>query len=353
VRFIDRSSDADGTVVAHSWNFDDGTTSVLRNPSHTFETPGEFEVTLRVTDDRGGSSSPARQVVSVRANRPPVADFRADPRRGDAPLTVSFSNRSTDPEGEIVVFGWTFGDGTGSITENPTHTFLRPGDYVVTLMVRDNQGTTSEPRRETISVRGTAPPSSDTPPPPSGGGEPPPPPADDNRAPRADFRVDAKSGIAPLAVSFTDNSSDPDGSVTGFSWNFGDGTESTLANPAHTYEQAGRFVATLTVTDDRGMSSEERREVISVSANRRPRADFRADPRRGDAPLTVSFTDRSSDPDGEVVAYSWEFGDGTSSTESDPTHTYSAPGRFEATLMVIDNRGATSEQSVREIIEVK
>jgi PKD repeat protein len=346
VKFTDRSSDADGAIVTRSWDFGDGTRSGLRNPSHTFETPGEFAVTLTVTDDQGEVSAPARQVVSVGANRPPAADFRAEPRRGNAPLTVSFSNRSTDPDGEIVVFGWTFGDGTGSVAEDPTHTFRRPGEHIVTLMVRDDQGTTSEPRRETISVRGSAPPGPDTNP-PGGGGEPPA----DNRAPRADFTVDVRSGIAPLTVTFTNRSSDPDGSVTGFSWDFGDGTESTAADPTHTYEQAGRFTVTLTVTDNFGMSSEERRETINAGANRPPRADFRVDVRSGTAPLTVTFTNRSSDPDGSVTGFTWDFGDGAESTAANPTHTYEQAGRFVVTLVVTDDLGTTSDQQ-RETIDV-
>jgi PKD repeat protein len=197
----------------------------------------------------------------------------------------------------------------------------------VTLMVTDDQGITSEPKRETITVHG-------------------------NRRPLADFRATPRRGNKPLTVTFTSLSSDPDGDVVAFGWNFGDGRGSIEENPTHTYTSAGEFVVTLMAADERGLTSEVKRQTVSVKVNQPPRADFRADPRRGEAPLTVTFANRSSDPEGDRMTFTWDFGDGTTGTETNPEHSYAGTGMFEVTLTATDYRGARSEQPKREIIEV-
>ena len=110
---------------------------------------------------------------------------------------------------------------------------------------------------------------------------------------------------------------------------------------------------TLIAMDERGEASTQKRETVTVVMNRPPRADFSAKPQRGDGPLTVTFTDRSSDPDGDGLSWRWDFGDGTRSTERNPTHTYTRAGKFEVSLTVIDNKGARSEQPKRKTIEVE
>ena len=337
VEFTNLSSDPDGDVVAFGWDFGDGTGSTEENPTHTYTKTGQFKVTLVVTNSLGQSSRPQRENIEAIANRPPRAEFRASPRRGDAPLTVMFMDRSSDSDGVVMGYSWDFGDSGTSTEANPTHTYVRPGEFMVTLMVMDDRGMMSPLRRESISVKGGA-----------DGGSP-----RENRAPKADFRADPRRGVWPLTVTFTNRSSDPDGEVVAFSWDFGDGRGSTEETPMHTYMSAGEFMVTLMVMDDGGMTSTPKRESISVGANRAPTADFRADTRRGEAPLAVSFTNRSNDPDGEVVEFSWDFGDGRTSIDENPTHIYTAPGSYVVMLMVTDDRGTVSEKPKRDTIDVK
>jgi PKD repeat protein len=89
----------------------------------------------------------------------------------------------------------------------------------------------------------------------------------------------------------------------------------------------------------------------ALAQNKAPTANFQADPRRGDVPLTVQFTDGSSDADG-IARWSWDFGDGTIGTDPNPIHTYTLPGRYDVTLVVTDNQGATATKSTREFITV-
>ena len=161
------------------------------------------------------------------------------------------------------------------------------------------------------------------------------------------------TGTAPLTVSFIgSNSYDPDGTIASYSWNFGDGTSSTSTNPSHVYSAAGTYTATLTVTDNSGATSTAS-VVITVSSapvltNIVPVASTTGTtPTSGTAPLVVSFVGSNSyDSDGSIVSYLWNFGDGTSSTSSNVSHTYSAAGTYTATLTVTDNSGAKATSSI-------
>ncbi|PNV86217.1 MAG: hypothetical protein C0610_07815, partial [Desulfobacteraceae bacterium] len=144
-------------------------------------------------------------------------------------------------------------------------------------------------------------------------------PSGTNQAPTASFTATPTSGDAPLAVSFNASaSSDPDGTIVSYSWNFGDGATATGVSRSHTYGSAGNYTATLTVTDDDGATDSSSR-LIQVTAapipNQPPNASFTASPTSGNAPLSVNFNaSGSNDPDGSIVSYSWNFGDGTSDT---------------------------------------
>ena len=169
-----------------------------------------------------------------------------------------------------------------------------------------------------------------------------------NQPPTANASATPASGLAPLAVSFSSaGSTDSDGYISSYSWSFGDGsTSSSDHNPTHTYPKEGTFTATLVVTDNGGLSSTATATVtVTPPPNKPPVAAAAALPTSGNAPLTVAFSgSASTDPDGSISSYSWSFGDCASSTEADPSHTYSAAGPFTATLTVTDNQGATNSK---------
>ncbi|MGD9584590.1 MAG: PKD domain-containing protein, partial [Lysobacterales bacterium] len=154
-----------------------------------------------------------------------------------------------------------------------------------------------------------------------------------NVAPTANFSFVASG----LTVTFSDSSSDSDGTIASRSWNFGDSTTSTATNPSKTYASAGTRNVTLTVTDNGGLTSSITKAVTVAAGNVAPVANFSFTT----SGLTATFTDSSTDSDGTIASRSWNFGDGGTSTATNPSRTYAAAGTFSVVLTVTDNAGAT------------
>jgi PKD repeat protein len=311
-QFTDGSSDEGGTLTAWSWDFGNGAGSTDANPSHTFPTSGSHSVTLEVTDDAGGTDAVTRTVtVEPAPNIQPTAAF-------DAPSCTSgvacrFTDRSGDEDGTLSAWSWDFGDGGSSTQQNPSRTFADAGTYSVILEVTDNAGGTDAVTR-TVTVEARV-----------------------NAQPSAAFT--SPSCTVGVACQFTDGSSDEDGTVDAWSWDFGDGGSSTQQNPSRTFAEAGTFSVTLSVTDDAGGTDAVTR-TVTVEANIPPTAAFTAPECTAEA--ACQFTDGSSDDDGTLSAWSWDFGDGGSSIQQSPSRTYTAPGSYDVTLEVTDDAGATA-----------
>jgi len=152
-----------------------------------------------------------------------------------------------------------------------------------------------------------------------------------------------------MAVAFDGSGSDdPDGKVTGYAWDFGDGNTGTSQNPSHTYGRAGDFTVILTVTDDdSAMASDTTAASIdSDGANLPPTADP-GGPYTGDEAAAVNFDGgASSDLDGSIAQYDWDFGDGNTAIDGGltPSNTYAVSGNYDVTLTVTDDGGATDSQ---------
>ncbi len=227
VAFTDMSTDADGSVTAWAWDFGDGATSTQHNPSHTFAAAGTYTVGLTVTDDDGATGSQSKPVVvSPRVSTPPTASFTYSPTSPTDLDTIAFTDTSTDSDGTVVSWAWNFGDRTTSTARNPSHRYANNGTYRVTLTVRDNDGASSAPFSRTIPVA--------------------------NVAPTAAFTFSPASPTARQTVAFTDRSTDPDGTISQWAWNFGDGSSSNKRSPTHAYSTGGAFTVRLTVTDNDG-----------------------------------------------------------------------------------------------------
>jgi PKD repeat protein len=150
--------------------------------------------------------------------------------------------------------------------------------------------------------------------------------------PTADFSGTPTTGEYPLTVSFTDLSI----GATSWAWTFGDGGTSTAQHPSYEYTAEGTYTVSLTATNSNGFDTETKTGYITVN-QKAPVADFTFSANL----LAVTFTDQSTDPDGTIVSWAWDFGDTGSSTLQNPSHTFAAKGTYSVTLTVTDNDGAT------------
>jgi len=184
-----------------------------------------------------------------------------------------------------------------------------------------------------------------------------------NEAPKASFEFSPQNPLMGETVYFVSTSSDPDGTIVEYNWNFGDGTSSDEVNPSHRFpvtEEAKEYQVVLTVTDDGGKKSSVAKAVaIALEENTPPKADFVFSPTNPQAGDTVYFNaEASSDPDGEIKSYHWNFGDNTTITMTNTpsvTHPYNPPATttYTVTLRVVDDGGAEGVASKEVTVEVK
>jgi len=306
VKFTDTSTN---NPNKWNWDFGDGTNSTEQNPVHVYDKEGTYHVTLAATND-GGSSDVRSMVITVkRVLNSPVADFTANKTEGYAPLTVKFTDASTNyPTG----WNWTFGDETNSTEQNPEHIFSKVGVYNVTLVATNGDGS-SDVKSMNITVKSVP------------------------TTPVANFTANTTEGSAPLTVKFTDISNNI---PTGWNWNFGDGTNSTEQNPVHIYSVAGNYTVNLIATNSAGSSDVKSMNIAVNSVQKSPVADFTS---KQTGSLTVQFNDTSSNsPSG----WNWKFGDGSTSTDANPAHTYTSAGTYKVDLTVsnADGTNATSKE---------
>ena len=304
------SADSDGTISSYAWNFGDGTSGTGATTSHTYAASGTYSVALTVTDN-GGAANTKTQSVTVTAapaNQPPTAAFTSTVNH----LAVAFdSSGSVDPDGSISSYAWDFGDGATSTSANPSHTYAAAGPHSVTLTVTDNQGASTAVTHQVTAI---AP----------------------NQLPTAMFSASVSGLVATFSSA---GSSDPDGTISSYAWDFGDGSTSSSQNPNHTYAAGGSYAVVLTVTDNDGGTNSVSHTITPVAPNQAPTAAFTSSQQK----LVASFdSSGSSDPDGTISSYSWDFGDGATSTSAKPSHTYSAAGTYQVSLTVTDNQGSAS-----------
>ena len=212
---IDFTDESTGGPSAWAWDFDDnGVTSSVQNPSHTFNTPGVWHIKLVATNACGADSLTINNMIIVSFPPAPVAAFSLAPTSGCAPLLVNFTDEST---GTVTDWAWDFGDGGQDAGQNPVYTYNAPGSYDVRLIVSGTDGV------DTLTVTGAV---------------------VVEMPVVAAFAVSDTTGAMPLAVTFTDASS---GSPTSWLWDFGDAGSDTVASPVHTYTAAGVYDVTLIV----------------------------------------------------------------------------------------------------------
>jgi PKD repeat protein len=334
------SYDPSGSTLTYAWNFGDETQSTEENPTHTFVNnttiPVEFKVTLIVTNTSGVNSAPATITITVNPapvnNLSPQAKFSATPTSGDLILTVSFTDQSNPAnDGSFIqTYEWDFGDGETAIkfdNSSFTYDYRRAGSFTPTLFVKDNLARLSSKFfGPTINVNGVV-----------------------NNPPSPSFKW-AQTSFAPsLKVQFTDTSSDVEGPLVAWYWEFGDNQTADVQNPEHIYASAGTYLVVLTVTDSGGLQVSGTIQItVNPPGNNPPIANFSFS--QQNRKLVIDFTDTSADTDGEIATWSWNFGDNSSDTVQNPSHTYLTAGIYQVTLTVTDSGGKSGSITKNVIV---
>ncbi|MDM8552468.1 PKD domain-containing protein [Desulfobacterales bacterium HSG2] len=311
------SFDPDGSIAEYEWNFGDQTPAV-RSPSpkvrHVYAEPGQYSAVLTVRDNTGLPGGTAADVVQVTVNFPPTADA-GKAVKGCAGQIIFDGTGSTDPDGNIIAYEWDFGDGKKGRGGRPVHIYKSPGIYNITLTVTDNSGTDANKASDTTTVEINGPPVVDI------GGE-----------------LQTACAGSPTRFDVAD-SYDPNDDPLTFTWDFGDGETGTGAVAEHIYKRPGRFIVSVTADDARNTTCSRATASKIVAVNELPVAD--AGQNQYVNPNDKVFFDASgsTDPDGKVTGYMWNFGDKTTGKGLRVRHAYPVPGKYDVTLTVTDNSG--------------
>jgi PKD repeat protein len=312
------SSTGSSFPASCTWDWGDGSHPGAGNsPVHTYGSPGKQVVTLTVTDIIGGT---ATDTADVFVNAPPLA-LANGPYAGKVNELISFTSAgSADPDGTIDMYVWDWGDSSRfpGVIPNPGHRYVNPGTYTVSLTITDNDGLTATDTA-TVVVTEKA-----------------------GAKPHAEANG-PYSGKAGQEITFSSaGSSDPDGTIASYLWNWGDSTPAGVTqNPGHRYGSPGTYTVSLTVTDNDSLIGVDT-AVVYVTSNSpgNPNAEANG-PYSGDVGELISFSSAgSADPDGSLVSYVWDWGDSTvPGRVPNPGHRYTTPGMYTVTLTVTDNDG--------------
>jgi PKD repeat protein len=301
------SSDREGAIATYTWSFGDGSpagTGVA--PSHSYAANGTYSVTLTVTDSAGQAAQVVHSVAAV--DTAPTAAFTAS----CAIRACTFNaTGSSDREGAIASYAWSFGDGSPVVTgATPSHSYAANGTYSVTLTVTDSAGQLGELTRSVIAV---------------------------DQAPVAGFSVVC---IDRTCTADAEASSD-DVLIAGYSWAWGDGTTtsggSRVSAPSHSYASYGTYTITLTVADGAGQTGSTS-HAVTVSPG--PTAAFTA----SCIGAQCSFDASASGGLAAIIGYHWDWDDESTTDATTPlaSHRYAFGDTFRVHLTVTDANGRTA-----------
>jgi PKD repeat protein len=291
--------------------FDDGINDY--GASATVGVEGPTGQGLQYSCNQSMSIVPDLAILITPTDLPPIAAFTYSPSQPTDLEAVSFVDTSFDYDGYITAWSWDFGDGTQSQEQNPTHYYNDEGNYTVSLTVTDNDGMNSSGTLFVIVS---------------------------NVPPTADFSYTPDRPTTLDVIQFTDLSSDSDGSIINWTWDFGDGAFSYIQHPTHQYTQKTSYTVELLVADEDGAVGSLSTSV--TISNIPPVAHFTYTPAHPTNMTDISFFDTSTDNDGTIMSWWWDFNDGTYSDQQNPAHRYYTDGDYHVALMVTDSDGATN-----------
>ncbi len=290
-------------ITQYSWDFGDGTTSTLQQPTHVYTTPAAYQVRLEVTTNQTCTNLVIKPLTVYPL---PVVNFTSNQVCENQ--TTQFSGTLN---GGTTAAQWSWNFGTSfSNQQNPSHAFGTWGNFPVTLSATDNNGC-SGANTQTVTIH-----------------------------PVPVLNISSGPVCFGKTTAFNNASSIPSGSITGWTWDFNsDGIiDNTSMAPSSTFPNSGTFTVTVTATSNNGCVSSS---TLPVTVYGLPVANFSANNNCLHAPSV--FTNSSSAPNGAFLSqYSWNFGNGVNATSASPVYTYSTAGTYPVTLTVTTNQGCTA-----------
>lgn len=334
-----QSNSPNGEITGFSWDldedgqFDDGAEETAQV---AFDKIGAYKVGLRVTDSTGAFATGELEIEALQPDTP-TAVIEVEGVTGTELQTdtqyVFTAAASTSPAGKIEKYSWDFGDGEKASSKLATHIYKNAGEYEVTLIVIDS----AKKKGESIVRFSVAAPSA-------------PPLVSLKTTPEAKNGV--ISGKAPFDVIFDASASqDPNNDIVQYSWDFNNDSQMDDANAVTSYQftNAGMYNVSLTITDSANLSTKS--QVVVKVEPAGIKAAITADPIEGIIPLTVKFdASGSSYPEGKIVNYEWDFGDGSAprTDTAKVSYKYLSVGTFTAKVTAIgaDNARSTTQMPI-------
>lgn len=318
------SIDQDSLVAGVSnvqlkWDFGGGT-KTGETVEHTYQKPGKYFVTLTAISDSETRCNTNVLKKKIIVNAPPIAGIKIDPDErymfGVNQVVTFDGSASEDPDGAISFYRWDFGDGGSGEGAQAWHRYKTPGRYKVVLRASDNTNLANNTSEATLTVTVNAP-------------------------PKPVFSLKKPPCAGEQAFFSAEGSVDPDGKISAYTWNFGDGSPDQNGREAtHVFENPGKYPVVLTVDDGNGVSNSKAQASTVISVNASPKADAGSDRVVSPGEEVVFDASASYDPDGSIETHSWDFGDNTETQAEKTSHTYTVPGTYNVTLTVVDNSGS-------------
>lgn len=319
LQFNSSKSSDDIKIITYSWDFGDGNKNSLANPSHSYQSGGNYKVSLVVTDGDGNTGTHT-EVIEVLGDNPKAHFYLAPTKPTINTETVFNAHPSVDDKG-IVSYDWDYGDGnTGKGIFEP-YTYKTPGEYRVALLVTDGDGNTDTYNMD-IRVR--------------------------SEVPDANMVVNPHPGETGQTITFDASTSTDDVGIVRYTWNFGDGNGAEGVKATHVYQEAKTYSVQLVAYDEDGQyNATDIGLVINQGAgsNNPPTPLFTYSPENVVLGQGVDFNASGSSDDGSITDYIWDFGDGNTGTGVNTSHTYNQTGDYTVDLSVSDNDGNTATTS--------
>ncbi|KVO23659.1 hypothetical protein WJ74_33390 [Burkholderia ubonensis] len=317
-----------GTGIRYAWQFGDGASASGQQVTHAYQSAGSFAVTLTVIDQQGNTATSTSTVaVSSQASPPSppmIALISRIPANPGNPLSLRAI--STDVDGGPLTYAWNFGDGQTATGSGTQHTYGAVGTYPVSVTATNAAGL-SAVGTTTITIVAA-----------------PVDPMDPPLMPTISAPDDIR---AQRVVQFTGNAQPPaNGSVLSYTWDFGDGSPAQSGQSiAHTYSSAGLHTVTLVVTDSLGRTGTAT-AAVAVLPLQPPHSVVIHGPLEVVLGRAAAFSAEFDNPVGGTVTYAWDFGDGSTSTDAFPSHTYLTAGQYTVKLAITDPLAGSGSASM-------